>query len=81
MFFVRPQRRKLEMLYIEFCLFKCFVLYFFSRLFQMAKLYLFGPSSGLYSCPLAMVDGAAKVLETVMKDPECDSKFLQEPFQ
>ena len=47
----------------------------------MAKLFLFGPCSGLYSCPLAMVDGAAKVLETVMKDPECDSAFLQEPFR
>jgi len=47
----------------------------------MAKLFLFGPSSGLYSCPLAMVDGAAKVIETVMKDTECESKFLEEPFR
>ncbi|XP_028905329.1 acyl-CoA dehydrogenase family member 11-like [Ornithorhynchus anatinus] len=36
-----------------------------SRVYQMAKLYLFVPSSGLFSCPLAMTDGAAKVLETV----------------
>ena len=28
-----------------------------SRCIQFAKLYLFGPSSGLYSCPLAMTDG------------------------
>ncbi|XP_065830390.1 acyl-CoA dehydrogenase family member 11-like [Oscarella lobularis] len=35
-----------------------------SRLHQMSKLYLFGPSSGLYSCPLAMTDGAAKVIES-----------------
>ena len=47
----------------------------------MAKLFLFGPSSGLYSCPLAMVDGAAKVLETALKDTEVNSNFLKEPFR
>lgn len=35
----------------------------FSRLYQVAKLYLYSPASGLYSCPLAMTDGAAKILE------------------
>ena len=35
----------------------------FSRLYQFAKLYLFHPSSAFYSCPLAMTDGAARVLE------------------
>lgn len=35
----------------------------FSRLIQMTKNFLFYPSSGLYSCPLAMTDGAAKTLE------------------
>lgn len=35
-----------------------------SRLYQFAKLYLFHPSSGMYSCPLAMTDGAAKLIET-----------------
>jgi putative acyl-CoA dehydrogenase len=35
----------------------------FSRLYQFAKLYLFHPSSAIYSCPLAMTDGAARVLE------------------
>ncbi|XP_053225326.1 acyl-CoA dehydrogenase family member 11-like isoform X2 [Podarcis raffonei] len=34
-----------------------------SRIHQIAKLYLFAPSSGLFSCPLAMTDGAAKVIE------------------
>nr|KAG5690091.1 hypothetical protein BaRGS_016399 [Batillaria attramentaria] len=29
----------------------------------IAKLYLYAPSSGLYSCPLAMADGAAKIIE------------------
>jgi len=35
-----------------------------SRTLQVAKLYLFSPSSGLYSCPLAMTDGAASILKT-----------------
>ncbi|MEO0336900.1 MAG: acyl-CoA dehydrogenase family protein, partial [Pseudomonadota bacterium] len=34
-----------------------------TRVFQMAKLHLFHPSSAFYSCPLAMTDGAAKVME------------------
>ena len=33
-----------------------------SRLHQFALAYLFAPSSGLYSCPLAMTDGAARTL-------------------
>ena len=35
----------------------------FSRIDQFARLYLFAPSSALYSCPLAMTDGAARFLE------------------
>jgi alkylation response protein AidB-like acyl-CoA dehydrogenase len=34
-----------------------------SRLHQFVRLYLYHPSSALYSCPLAMTDGAARVLE------------------
>jgi len=34
-----------------------------SRLHQMALLYLFHPPSALASCPLAMTDGAARLLE------------------
>lgn len=34
-----------------------------ARLYQMAKLYLYHPSSAFFSCPLAMTDGAARVLE------------------
>lgn len=37
----------------------------FSRLYQFAKLYLFHPSSAIYTCPLAMTDGAAKLLEAI----------------
>ena len=35
----------------------------FSRLYQIVKLGLYSPASGLYSCPLAMTDGAAKTIE------------------
>ncbi|XP_029474908.1 acyl-CoA dehydrogenase family member 11-like isoform X3 [Rhinatrema bivittatum] len=36
-----------------------------SRVYQVAKMYLYAPSSGLFTCPLAMTDGAAKVIETL----------------
>lgn len=35
----------------------------YSRIYQFAKLMLFNPSSATYMCPLAMTDGAARVLE------------------
>ena len=31
--------------------------------FQMMKLYMFAPVSGMYSCPLAMTDGATRTIE------------------
>jgi putative acyl-CoA dehydrogenase len=34
-----------------------------SRLHQVAKGYLFHPSSAFVSCPFAMTDGAAKTIE------------------
>ena len=33
------------------------------RVHQFALLWLYHPSSAIYSCPLAMTDGAARVLE------------------
>jgi len=36
---------------------------YFSRLYQLVKLFLFAPSSSVYTCPLAMTDGAAKTIE------------------
>ena len=36
-----------------------------SRLHQFALVYLFAPSSQVYTCPLAMSDGAARTLETL----------------
>jgi putative acyl-CoA dehydrogenase len=35
----------------------------YSRIYQMALLYLYHPSSALYSCPLAMTDGATRAIE------------------
>ncbi|GJJ77891.1 hypothetical protein EMPS_10250 [Entomortierella parvispora] len=35
----------------------------FSRIYQMAKLMLWTSGSGLYSCPIAMTDGCARVIE------------------
>lgn len=40
-----------------------------SRIHQFALVYLFHPSSDLYTCPLAMTDGAARTL-TVAADPQ-----------
>ena len=37
----------------------------YSRLHQFALVYLFAPSSQVYTCPLAMSDGAARSLETL----------------
>ena len=34
----------------------------YDRVFQAAKLMTYAPASGLYSCPLAMTDGATKTL-------------------
>lgn len=39
-----------------------------ARVHQFALLYLYHPSSAIYSCPLAMTDGAARVLETRGED-------------
>lgn len=44
-----------------------------SRVFQMALLYLYHPSSALFSCPLAMTDGAAKAIELYGDHPEMKS--------
>jgi putative acyl-CoA dehydrogenase len=34
-----------------------------SRMYWAAKMLMFGPSSGLFNCPLAMTDGAARLIE------------------
>jgi len=40
----------------------------FGRVWQLAKIYLFHPSSAFVSCPLAMTDGAARVLTLLGDD-------------
>lgn len=35
----------------------------YSRLYQFTKLYLYTASSAIYTCPLAMTDGAARLIE------------------
>ncbi|GJJ71021.1 hypothetical protein EMPS_03371 [Entomortierella parvispora] len=44
----------------------------YSRIYQMAKLMLWSAGAGLYSCPIAMTDGCARVIELIgtqdMKD-------------
>lgn len=39
-----------------------------NRIVQFAKMYLFTPSSGLYNCPLAMSDGAARLCALLLDD-------------
>lgn len=46
-----------------------------SRISQMALLYLYHSSSALFSCPLAMTDGAARVLEKLGTTPEQKKAF------
>lgn len=45
-----------------------------SRIDQFARLYLYAPSSSTYSCPLAMTDGAARLLE-LYPDEETTAVF------
>ena len=40
----------------------------YRRLHQIAKLYLYAPSSGMFSCPLAMTDGAAAILTNQVRN-------------
>lgn len=53
----------------------------FSRIYQMAKLFVFGSSCGLYSCPLAMTDAAAKVLENLTPNVATDNGIRGNAFR
>ncbi|MHA1989569.1 MAG: acyl-CoA dehydrogenase family protein [Candidatus Hodarchaeales archaeon] len=46
-----------------------------SRIYQFAKLYLFTPSSAVYTCPLAMTDGAARLIEVYGDDELKDTAY------
>ncbi len=39
-----------------------------SRVYQHALLYLFNPASAVYTCPLAMTDGGARLIELYARD-------------
>ena len=53
-----------------------------NRIYQLAKLYLFNPSSGMVSCPLAMTDGAAFVLNQIrLQNPAQFTHTLQTAFK
>ena len=48
----------------------------YNRIIQFSKLYLFNPSAGLYTCPLAMTDGAAYLIKhKLTEDPEMKVVF------
>lgn len=46
-----------------------------SRLYQFAKLYLYAASSAIYICPLAMTDGAARLIELYGDDELKDKPY------
>ncbi len=46
-----------------------------SRWLQACKLYLYHPSSAIFSCPLAMTDGAARALELYGDEPEMQAAY------
>lgn len=48
----------------------------FSRLYQFVKLYMYTASSAIYTCPLAMTDGAARLIEVYG-----DDEILRKAFE
>ena len=40
----------------------------YARVHQFAKLLMYCPSSGMYSCPLAMTDGGARLMQQLLRD-------------
>lgn len=42
----------------------------YQRFGQLMALYMYGPSSGLFGCPLAMTDGAAFTIKSMLDDPK-----------
>ncbi|KAF9191815.1 hypothetical protein BGZ51_006699 [Haplosporangium sp. Z 767] len=49
----------------------------YSRIYQMAKLMLWSTGSGLYSCPIAMTDGCARVIELIGTQEMKDQVFTR----
>ena len=44
---------------------------------QFAKLLMYVPSSGMYSCPLAMTDGAARLFEVLQMEQKLHPQSLE----
>eukprot|EP01116_Phalansterium_solitarium_P008542 TRINITY_DN22461_c0_g1_i1.p1 TRINITY_DN22461_c0_g1~~TRINITY_DN22461_c0_g1_i1.p1 ORF type:complete len:598 (+),score=239.55 TRINITY_DN22461_c0_g1_i1:131-1924(+) len=53
----------------------------YSRLHQFSKLFMYGPSSAIYTCPLAMTDGAAKLIEELLRDRASLSPSMAQRLQ
>jgi len=49
-----------------------------NRMHQVVKLMMFSPSSGMFSCPLAMTDGAALELKGILEKKKLPEKTLTE---
>ena len=47
----------------------------YRRIHQVAKLFMYSASSGLFSCPLAMTDGAAAILTATKRHQEAVSRL------
>jgi alkylation response protein AidB-like acyl-CoA dehydrogenase len=52
----------------------------FSRIYQMAKLFMFSCSSGLYSCPLSMTDGAAFTIRSLRREGKSVPSQLDDAY-
>jgi putative acyl-CoA dehydrogenase len=47
----------------------------FSRILQMCKLYMYTPSSAIFACPLAMTDGAATVIRSLLSKKQATHEY------
>ena len=52
----------------------------YQRYGQLAALYMYHPSSGLYGCPLAMTDGAAYTLRHLAFKTETRTAYIDEAY-
>lgn len=48
------------------------------RFGQLVNLYLYQPSSGLFGCPLAMTDGAAYTIQSVLSTQQLDPEICKQ---
>ena len=48
----------------------------YARVLQFTKLFLFGPGSAIVTCPLAMTDGAARLIEQLRVVAHAENEHL-----